>query len=120
MPVASSITEMDSRASETLLEDFKRRSRRFRRRNRLRGNGHVAPAGPAPEHVAGEQVQLGANLNNAMNLGQDDSDEAAGVVGNGNQDESDTWSHDRIDRGREMDRLEQILLKENHQFHIHC
>ena len=114
---------MDSRASETLLQEFKRRARRFRRQVRRR-NRQVEPVqgadgGEPEEPAAGNPVNLAEELNQAVNLGDDDSNDDAVVVAN-DQDLSDTWSHDRIDQGRDMIRLEQILLKENAEFHLHC
>ena len=105
---------MDLGASETLLAEFQRRSRRFRRRVRRHDRPVNNDAGAA------EPVPLGEVFNEAI--------DAAAVVGpdvDGGEDvqagdDSDTWSHDRIDRGREMERLEQILLRENHEFHLHC
>ena len=112
-------------ASETLLQDFKRRSRRFRRRirRRERGRANVGPVQPAQPDVpaAGNQIQLDVDLNEAINLGNDDSnDDEVAPVGEGDHSESDSWSHDRIDRGREMEKLERALLKENAEFHLHC
>ena len=113
---------MDSRASETLLQEFKRRTRRFRRRVRRRNRPNQPLQNQPEPEAAGNPVNLAEDLNQAINLGDDASDDDVGVVDRADQDQdlSDTWSHDRIDRGREMDRLEQILLKENAEFHLHC
>lgn len=123
---------MSSDASETLLQEFKKRSRRFRRRLRRRDpnldrvvNVEPNPAQPDPDHAGGNQIQLDVDLNEAINLGSDDDDASGddapdGGAAAGDEVSDDTWSHDRIDRGREMDRLEQILLKENAEFHLHC
>lgn len=111
---------MDPRASETLLQDFKRRARRFRRRVRRRNRPDQLLQNEPEQQAAGNPVNLAEDLNQAINLGDDESNDEVGVVGGDDQDLSDTWSHDRIDHGREMDRLEQILLKENAEFHLHC
>ena len=119
MPVASSVTEMDLQASESLLEDFRQRSRRFRRRVRRRVRNLAANADAAQAGDDGDEVEPGlarnedgqeVDLNDAI---QDaaDVDEVA---------DDDDWSFDRIDEARRLDHLEQILLKENHQFHLHC
>ena len=114
---------MDSRASETLLQEFKRRTRRFRRRVRRRNRQpepmQDADGGEPEQQAVGNPVNLAEELNQAVILDDDDSNDDAGVVVN-DQDNSDTWSHDRIDQGREMIRLEQILLRENAEFHLHC
>ena len=116
---------MSSDASETLLQEFKKRSRRFRRRLRRRDpspdrddNAEPVPVQPVQGQAGGNQIQLDVDLNEAINLGNDDSPDEDVVAGAEASD--DTWSHDRVDRGREMDRLEQILLKENAEFHLHC
>ena len=114
MPVSSFITEMDLQASESLLEDFKRRSRRFRRR--VRQQGHPAAAPPVVDPVV-----LAEQLNQAAQLDEDDVDDdvpAGGAAGP--EADSDSWTHERIDQGREQVRLEKILLKENEEFRLHC
>ena len=109
---------MDLNASETLLAEFHQRSRRFRRRIRRRRRDQgpdvqvdvAPPADPVPlEQVFNEAIQPGDGA--VDEVASDGEPEANG---------SDTWSHDRVDRGREMERLEQVLLRENHEFHLHC
>ena len=89
MPVASSITEVDPDASETLLDAYRQMSRRFRRRNRRRRR----------------QVQNGG----------DDTDSSDG----GDNADHD-WSWTRVERAQELDRLDNILTRENSNFHLHC
>ena len=108
-------------ASETLLADFKNRSRRYRRRIRrlLENNGQdAAPGDQVDQGPPAGAVPLEAAFNEAVHINavDADQDEGDGPVENN----SSTWSHERVDRGREMDRLEQILLRENHEFHLHC
>ena len=122
---------MDLQASESLLEDYHQRSRRFRRRIRRRvenlANADAGAEG-VEDAVAGEDGE--GNVGVEPGLAQDengheidlnaaipDDADAAGV--NDNPD-GDTWSFNRIDEAKRLDYLEQILLKENHQFHLHC
>ena len=164
MPVASSITEMDLQASETLLEDFHQRSRRFRRRVRRRvrnlsNDNVVAPenndaghqdnnaddqAGDNVDQVndnavagdpAGDDVDQGNDNDVAIEQaepgvahGVDGQNidlneaipDAAAFEGAAGVDDDDEWSFSRIDEARRLDHLEQILLKENRDFHLHC
>ena len=116
MPVASSITEMDLQASESLLEDFRQRSRRFRRRIRRRAQNLVDGVGADHGGDADDEVEPG--------LAQDEDgrevDLNAAIPEGGDAASDDDWSFDRIDEAKRLDHLEQILLKENNQFHLHC
>ena len=128
---------MDLQASETLLEDFRQRSRRFRRRVRRRVRNLVenpieAQAGDDEVDVqAGEDVaeaQAGNDVGGVEpGIAQDDNGEDvdlnAAIQDDADVDEADDvddWSFDRVDEAKRLDFLEQILLKENHQFHLHC
>ena len=108
-------------ASETLLAEFQQRSRRFRRRIRRLRKGQGQVPGDQNDDVVppADPVPLEQAFNEAIQLGDAAADEVASDDEQGAV-ESDTWSHDRVDRGREMERLEQILLRENHEFHLHC
>ena len=112
---------MAPNASETLLADFKSRSRRYRRRiRRLLENNQQdgAPENQADQAPPADAVPLEEVFNDAIHV--DDVDVDHDGVGEPVDSDSSTWSHGRIDQGREMDRLEQILLRENHEFHLHC
>ena len=137
MPVASSITEMDLLASETLLEDYHQRARRFRRRIRRRVRdlaNNAAPdldgdgEGSSDDNGADEPVGDGVNEPVEPGVAQDvngqnvdlneaipDAEAFEGAVG-----ADDDWSFDRIDEAKRLDHLEQILLKENREFILHC
>ena len=126
--MASSVTEMDLQASESLLEDFRQRSRRFRRRVRRRVRNLVENPVEAPAGEDVVEVQANEEVDNVEPGFAQDSDgedvdlnaaiqDDADVNGAGDDDD---WSFDRIDEARRLDFLEQILLKENHQFHLHC
>ena len=116
------MTEMDLEASETLLVDFHRLGRRQRRRRRRRQRREQERAA-AGEDVrdGGEGNQPEVNLNDAIHEGNDGGPAGSGSdAGEDSSDGIDDWSHDRIDRARELERLEQILLRENAQFILHC
>ena len=122
---------MDLQASESLLEAYHQRSRRFRRRVRRRiqnlananagdEGGEDAGADEAGEDVEEVEPGLAQDENGHevdLNAALPDEADAAGV---GDNLDDDDWSFNRIDEAKRLDFLEQILLKENHQFHLHC
>ena len=124
MPVASCVDEMEIGASETLLNDYRRRCRRFRRRVRRRPSGqedekHASPSSTVDADVPAEDDKPPVNLDDAIHAGDDTNvDDIAQEVADG--DVSSDWSLERIERAQNVDRLEQILLAENDQFHLHC
>ena len=123
MPVASCVGEMEMGASESLLEAYRRRSRRFRRRirrkpSRTEEDETKSGASGGVEDPADNDEPV-VNLNDAIHDGDDpDVDEVAQEVADG--DISSDWSLDKIERAQNVDRLEQILLAENERFHLHC
>ena len=152
MPVASCVVEMSLDASESLLEAYHRRRRRFRRRVRRQlqdqaqnedqvleeGSTSTSSDASAPVEEASVSVDEAAVVGDAV-AGDVPCpvDEAAATSDTGDVTTADgvdldvalpldgassdeTMSLERIERARELDRLEQVLLQENSDFHNHC